>query len=402
MNTRSNLALLSLCMLLAAPVAAQSCLPEGIIFTNQSQVNSFPNDHPGCTTIEGPVYINYVSDLGPLSQITAIGGNVQIGSTQCTTLNGLHNLTEVGAGLRIEVNAQLNTLAALSNLTTVGGTLQLRNNNSLSSLTGLENLTTVGSDLEVSENAGITNLQGLEGLVSIGQYLSIRENPALITMQGLSPTSVGRSFGVSQNPLLQDLLSAQGLSSVGGGIGVSASPGITSLMDLQNITTINGTLGITGCPDLTSLEGVGQITGITYLSIAACPSLSQCAVESVCGYLADPAHTTNLHSNGPGCANRAEVEASCALLSVDDAERIDHALTIYPNPSSGLVILKIEGHESMELMVFDMAGRSVHEQQLSATLEGSHTIDLAHLPAGFYTLRIQHGLDIAIARLVRH
>lgn len=72
-----------------------ACL-RGIIFTNQSQVNSFPSDHPGFTTIEGSVYINYVSDLGPLSGINAIVGNLQIGSTQCTTLNGLHNLTEVG------------------------------------------------------------------------------------------------------------------------------------------------------------------------------------------------------------------------------------------------------------------------------------------------------------------
>lgn len=396
------LALLASIIGIASLGHAQSCLPEGIIFTNQTQVNSFPSDHPGCTTIEGPVYINYVSDLGPLSQITAIVGNVQIGSTQCTTLNGLHNLTQVGGAMRIEVNPQLNTLSALSSLTSVGGTLQLRNNNSLSNLAGLENLAMVGSDLEVSENAGLTNLQGLEGLVSIGQNLSIRENPAITSMQGLSPTSVGRGFNVSQNPLLQNLWSAQGLSSLGRGLSVSANPGITSLMDLQNITTINGTLAITGCPDLTSLDGVDQISGITYLSIAACPSLSQCAVESVCDYLADPAHTANLHSNGPGCANRAEVEAACALLSVDDAVLIDHALSIYPNPSAGLVMLRTEGHEAMQLVVLDMAGRSVHEERLAAATDGSHTIDLTHLPSGLYTLRTQDLRRSTATRFVLH
>lgn len=207
---------------------------------------------------------------------------------------------------------------------------------------------------------------------------------------------------MSQNPLLQDLVSAHGLSGLGGGLSVSADPGITSLMDLQSITTINGTLAITGCPDLTSLEGVGQITGLTYLSIAACPSLSQCAVESVCAYLSDPAKLTNLHSNGPGCANRAEVEASCALLSVDDALRIDPDLSIHPNPSSGLVTLKIAGPGNMEFAVFALAGRSVHEGHLTAAPEGIHSIDLSHLPLGCYMLRVQRGQSFSAVRFVRH
>ena len=391
-------------MLLVAPVAAQSCLPEGIIFTNQAQVNSFPTDYPGCTTVEGTLAINYVSNLGPLSQITSVGGNIQIGSTQCTNLNGLHNLTHVGGSMRIEVNAQLNTLEALSNLTAIGGTLQLRNNNALSNLSGLENLATVGGNLEIGESATLINLQGLEGIESIGQWINIRENTALTSMQGLSPSSVGGAFSIVLNPLLEDLRAAQGLTSLGGAIFLNANPSITSLMDLQNITTINGTLAITGCPELTSLDGMDQISssGITYLTIAGNSSLAQCAVENVCSYLVDAAKPTNIHSNGPGCADRAEVEAACVFLSVEDAMRKVRTLSIYPNPSSGLVMLKAEGHGTMQLMVFDMAGRSVHEERLSPATEGSHTIDLAHLPSGVYSLRIQRGLEITTARLVRH
>lgn len=407
MNLRTmkrNFILLACCIGITSFAHAQSCLPGGLTLTNQAQVNSFPTDHPGCTTIEGFVRINYVSDLTPLSQITGIEGYVQIGSNQFSNFNGLQNLTYVGGYLRIEGNMQLNDMSALSNLTAVGGVVEVRANNALSSLSGLENLAMIGGDLEITENEGLTNLQGLEGLTDITGSLLVMENPALTSMQGLAPTSLGGSFNVMQNPLLADLVAAHHLTSVGGGLGVRLSPALTTLLDLQTITSINGGLAITGCTALTSLDGIDQIpsSNITALSLAVCTSLSQCAVANICEYLADPGNTANLHSNGPGCANRAEVEAACLLLSVEDALRNDHALSIYPNPSSGLVMLKAKGHGAMQLMVLDMAGRSVHEERLSAATDGSHTIDLAHLPSGFYTLRIQHGLEIVTGRLIRY
>lgn len=404
MNIKHTLALLAIHLLLASSIVAQSCLPGGLTLTNQAQVNSFPTDHPGCTTIEGFVRINYVSDLTPLSQITSIEGYVQIGTNQFSSFNGLHNLTHVGGYLRIEGNMQLNDMSALSNLTSVGGVVEVRANNALTSLSGLENLATIGGDLEVTENAGLTDLQGLEGLTDITGGLLVMENPALTSMQGLAPTSLGGSFNVMQNPLLADLVAAHDLTSVGGGLGVRLSPALTSLLDLQTITSINGGLAITGCTALTSLDGVDQISSssITNLSLAGCTGLSQCAVASICGYLADPANYVNLHSNGPGCANRAEVEAACALLSVDDAIQIDEALNIYPNPSTGLVMLRSDGNADIGFKVFDMAGRSVHQERLSAATEGSHTIDLSHLPPGFYTLRIQRGQSFSTTSLLRH
>ena len=37
---------------------AQGCLPEGITFTTQEQIDSFAINYPGCTEIEGFVDIN--------------------------------------------------------------------------------------------------------------------------------------------------------------------------------------------------------------------------------------------------------------------------------------------------------------------------------------------------------
>lgn len=390
MNLKHTLALLATHLLLASSVAAQSCLPGGLDLTNQALVNSFPTDYPGCTTIEGYVRINYVSDLTPLSQITGIEGYVQIGSNQFSSFNGLQNLTYVGGYLRIEGNNQLSNMSALSNLTAVGGVFEVRANNALSSLSGLQNLAMIGGDLEITESEALTDLQGLEGLTDITGSLLVMENTVLTSMQGLAPTSLGGSFNVMQNPLLADLVAAHDLTSVGGGLGVRLSPALTSLLDLQTITSINGGLAITGCTALTSLDGVDQISSsnITNLSLAGCTGLSQCAVASVCGYLADPSNSVNLHSNGPGCANRAEVEAACALLSVDDAIQIDEALSIYPNPTSGLLWLRLNRQDTMELRMHDLAGRAVHEQRLAGNGARDEAVDLSHLGEGVYSLAV--------------
>jgi len=38
-------------------VHAQPCLPNGITFTTQGQIDSFPINYPGCTEIGGDVVI---------------------------------------------------------------------------------------------------------------------------------------------------------------------------------------------------------------------------------------------------------------------------------------------------------------------------------------------------------
>jgi hypothetical protein len=58
---------------------AQSCLPEGITFNRQSQIDSFQVNYPGCTEIEGDVTItgNIIYDLNGLNVLTSIGGNLE-------------------------------------------------------------------------------------------------------------------------------------------------------------------------------------------------------------------------------------------------------------------------------------------------------------------------------------
>ena len=107
-------------MALSASVQSQ-CLPEGITFTTQEEIDSFQVNYPGCTEIEGDVTIGGfnnptdITNLEGLSMVTSIGGSLLInslmaGNQSLTSLEGLENLTSIGGDLVIENNETLSSL----------------------------------------------------------------------------------------------------------------------------------------------------------------------------------------------------------------------------------------------------------------------------------------------------
>ena len=61
-------------------VVSQNCIPSVIVFTTQAQVDNFPSDYPGCTMIDGNVGVtgDIITNLDSLSQLTKVGGSIQI------------------------------------------------------------------------------------------------------------------------------------------------------------------------------------------------------------------------------------------------------------------------------------------------------------------------------------
>jgi len=114
----------------------QGCLPQGITFTNQAQIDNFQTNYPGCTEIEGDVTIN--------------GSNI-------TNLNGLSVVTHIGGDLDISYNSALTSLTGLESLTSIGGYLRIWDNNVLTSLTGLENVeANTITDLYIYKNPSLS------------------------------------------------------------------------------------------------------------------------------------------------------------------------------------------------------------------------------------------------------
>ncbi|RLD24296.1 MAG: hypothetical protein DRI54_06290, partial [Bacteroidetes bacterium] len=100
---------------------SQSCLPEGITFTTQEQIDNFQTDFPGCIEIEGSVVI-------------------EENSSNITNLSGLNVLTSIGGSLWIRNNASLLNMTGLNNLISVGEFVSIQLNDALLNLAGLENL----------------------------------------------------------------------------------------------------------------------------------------------------------------------------------------------------------------------------------------------------------------------
>lgn len=148
---------------------SQSCLPEGINFTAQAEIDSFPVHYPNCTEILGGVSISYgdINNLDGLSSLTSIGGDLSIqAGPLLRNLSGLDSLTSIGGHLMISsyYSTKFGTLNGLENVQTIGGDLRIENNPKLVNLNGLKNLVSIGGDLRIERNAALYSLAGLEKL----------------------------------------------------------------------------------------------------------------------------------------------------------------------------------------------------------------------------------------------
>lgn len=167
---------------------SQSCLPEGIEFTTQSQIDSFQIIYPGCTEIEGSVEIieTEITNLNGLSVLTSIVGNLDIhDNDSLVSLAGLDNLSFVGEDIDIYASGKLTDLTGLGSLTTVGKNFWFGRNDALTSVAGMENLTTIGKGLDFWRNYELVDFSGLENLTSVGTFIGIYENDALTSLTGL-------------------------------------------------------------------------------------------------------------------------------------------------------------------------------------------------------------------------
>jgi len=266
-------------LLLHLALQSQSCLPGGITFTTQVQIDNFQVDYPGCTVIGADVEIlsQDIKNLNGLNQLEAVNGNLVIQGTLLMNLNGLNNLDSIGGILEIGNNQALNSLTGLGNLATVHG-LTINNNLFLTSTLGLTQLSTLQGDFYISENLSLSHIFGLNNLTEIGGGFIIASNTSLVVLNLENLTSVGGpGFMIINNPLLVD-------------------------MNLSSLDFIGGDL----------------------LIISDNGSLSGCAIQGLCTYLLQTPEYADIVYNGPGCDSPEEVEQSCSGVPVSASVRIDN------------------------------------------------------------------------------
>jgi hypothetical protein len=343
-----NILPIALLLLTQLQASAQSCLPGGITFTTQSDVDNFPINHPTCKVIEGSVYAlsSSIQNLNGLSQIEHIEGDMLIsGNEQLTNLDGLSKLKTIGQACRIQNNPLLTDLDGLASLSAVKGDFfYIGNNVGLTSIEGLAELESISGIFHFWGNDALTSLKGLGQLQRVGDRVAVFENLNLAVLDGLdSLFQVGQDLRLEDNPLLSDISS------------------------LNHPISISGALVITGN------------------SI-----LSDCAVKSVCDYLAAPSSFVAISGNGNNCQSRQAVETACLISSVKILEA-PLAIRIFPNPSSGLVQLEGKKDEILAIQVLDCTGRPC-----DVGPPGSLQLDLSALPQGHYWIAVvgKHGRQV--------
>lgn len=275
-------------------VSSQSCLPNGITFSTQSEIDNFQINYPNCNEVEG-----YVSIRGE----------------DIVNLNGLGSLTTVGNYLSIFDNPSLTTLSGLESLTTIYGGLSIEQNDLITNLSGLANLTSVGEWVVIVSNGVLKDLNGLEGLISIGNTLEIRLNDSLTSLSGIDNIDYST---ISQLVLLNNSL------------------------------------------------------------------LSECEIKSICDYLSFTNNSSDyIQENATECNSELEILEACEASDLDEIN-INSEFTIYPNPATDKLIIKISNGLKIEMLnIYNQLGQKVFHKN-----EPIEEIDISKLGKGTYILEL--------------
>lgn len=408
---------------------AQECLPEGITFSTQAQMDAFATDYPDCTTILGDVIIEETSSgnitsLKGLSGITAFGDYLEIHeNTALTDLSGLEQVSNIWGGLNIYGNPGLETLKGLEGLQSVHGSLRVALNHNLRNIQALSALQSVDEDVTISDNLILNSLFGLQSLDTIGGYLLITTSHELINLQGLNALrAVGKGLLIEDNSQLRDLRGMDGVTSIGGNciivnnlqlntldglnaltavggkLQIALNPRLETVTALRKLQQMNGLLQIYANSSLRNLSGLENIdaAGIEDLAILSSNVLTNCSVKSICDYLRESSNQSSISMNGSGCNYRAQVLERCQRKAPPAKPEEMTEPVFYPNPTSSLVTLEAEAFENAEYEVQSALGRTL----LTGTLE-NRQFDLSELPAGLYYVKIRSEAGDLLQKIVK-
>ena len=420
---------------------AQGCLPEGITFSSQTEIDDFQTNYPGCTRILGNVTISNtisynIENLNGLSVLEAIDGNLLIEENYgLLSFNGLNNLEKVGGnfstlynyfvsdlqglesldsiGGKLVINScnQITSLEGLENLLFVGGNLSIYWNNSLTSLNGLENLNHIGGGVDIDINAKLIDINILHNFSEINGYLNISNNHVLADLTGLQNIqhisgdfdignnaslhnfeglnkleTIGGNLTVDNNSYLYNVSGLDKLHSIGGHLNFSHNSSLMHLGTLSTLTHIGGGITIAWNEPLSSLTGFDNIpaSSITSLSIVNNRFLTTCEAKSICNYLARPDAQVFIATNAPSCNSIEEVKVACEMVDVKELEL--GSAVLYPNPADGYLTIETSKiRPGAKVCVINPSGQLIYETIL---FEGQTVIDIQHLAKGLYILRI--------------
>lgn len=113
------------------------------------------------------------------------------------------------------------------------------------------------------------------------------------------------------------------------------------------------------------------------------------------------ADATANHYNGTLQNSPAWIEAShsCSGVGVNEVVGSIQDLSVFPNPSSGVITIKSKDKNAANATVFDYTGQEILTFQLKSAIET--TIDLSSISTGVYFIRINYSDNYKIVKFVK-
>lgn len=232
---------------------------------SQAQLNAFATEK--YTAIVGGLNIqsSQVNSTAGLETLKKVYGNITIGGTQLTNLDGLINVNiypkpnpEPNESLIIYIlgNSKLENLDGLNGISNSFDALNLSNNVALNNIDGLSNISNITYSVDVEGNNSLVNLNGFSGINNPTGSLTISNNASLLNVSGLSNLPrISNQFGLGFNFRNNKLIS--------------------SLSGLTSLTKIDSELLIEGNMNLENIDGLSNLTFCKKINLSYNPLLNQ-------------------------------------------------------------------------------------------------------------------------------
>jgi hypothetical protein len=232
----------------------------------------------------------------------------------------------------------------------------------------------MGGDLGILNYSVLTDLTGLNDLAYVGGDLLLMNNPSLTRLTGLN-----------------------NLNSTGGCVYLYRNDLLTNLSGLNNLTSIGSYLYIELNLHLNSLTGLDNLEAgsIDSLYITGNPMLSDCAVQSICNYLASPNGPVEIYGNKTGCNNQQEVQDACESIGMKEKIPLS-SITIYPNPAYSSIT--IETKCKYDIYISDMKGQQFFHEERNEPIV---TIDVGKLQNGVYVVKLVGEKGVQVRKFLK-
>ncbi len=409
---------------------SQTCLPEGITFETQAQVDSFAINYPNCKKILGDLNFKLETDINntdALNNLTAVMGNLHLNGDD-KSLKGLSNIDTVGGYLFLITN--VTSCEVIKSIEFIGKSLSLGHSDSLKSLKGLEKLKYVGTYISISDCKLLQVIEGFDSLRHLGA-LSITGNERLKKIEGfnfvndIGTIEIKRCdslkeinilnnveritywFEISDNDQLEKIEGFSSLKTIDGIFIINSQMNLNDLSVFKNLTSINrgfylygsklenlndfsslsyikGRLDIRSnhvLSDISALENI-KSDSIRLLCITNNENLSNCAIKSVCDYIGMQPDKVTIAFNNSGCESAYEVLDICSN-SID--EEMYELVNVYPNPAKDKINIKTKNGEEVDrITVYNAFGKIILSE-----LNCNTSVDLSQYETGIYIVEVK-------------